>query len=199
METIRRCPWANGTELINYHDQEWGRELHDGPKLYELLMLEAMQSGLSWLTILKKREHMREVFDHFQPEKIAQYQEEKVQELLRDPGILRNERKIRAVIRNAQCYMKLQERGIHFEEYIWEFCGHRPLLRYPESMADLPSYDERAVEMSKALKKEGFQYVGPVVCYAFMQSAGMVNDHMVWCFCRNEERGCRSASASPGL
>ncbi len=186
MEEIRRCPWANGPELIQYHDQEWGRELHDSQKLYELLMLEAMQSGLSWLTILKKREHMRKVFDGFCPEIIAYYDEEKIKELMNDPEILRNERKIRAVIRNAQCYMKMQGQGICFEEYVWSFSDHEPLIRYPERMEDLPPYDERAVKMSKALKKEGFQYVGPVVCYSFMQSAGMVNDHMTWCFCRNE-------------
>jgi DNA-3-methyladenine glycosylase I len=183
MDTRTRCEWGSGHPLyIEYHDTEWGVPLHDDRKLFELLILEGMQAGLSWLTILKKRENFRRAFDGFDPARVAAYDERKVADLLADPGIIRNERKIRAAIQNAGAFLAVQEESGSFDAYIWQFVGGRPKKSAWKTMADLPARTPESEAMSRDLKRRGFSFVGPTICYAFMQATGMVNDHMVDCF-----------------
>lgn len=171
-DTITRCSWANQNELLaSYHDQEWGVEMHVDRELFEMLSLEGAQAGLSWLTVLKKRDRYRQVFDNFDPNKISKYTEVKRTELLSDPGIIRNKLKINAFIENAKAYLKLQDDLGSFDKYIWSFKPEDPKEAILASEA-----------MSKDLKKRGFKFVGPTICYAFMQAIGMVNDHERGCF-----------------
>ena len=176
------CPWCTGFDLYRqYHDNEWGVPLRDERALFELLILEGAQAGLSWSTVLKKREHYRQVFDGFKPEVIAAYDEAKVTALLADPGIIRNRAKVTATIANAKAYLTIKEGGQSFSDYLWQFVDHTPIQNAWQNMAEVPTSTPQAVAMSKALQKLGFKFVGPTICYAFMQAAGMVNDHLVSC------------------
>ena len=176
------CPWCTGFDLYRqYHDEEWGVPLRDDRALFELLNLEGAQAGLSWSTVLKKREHYRLVFDGFQPEIIARYDETKVAALLADPGIIRNRAKVAATIQNAKVFLSLKESGQSFSETLWQFVDGQPIQNSWQSMSEVPTSTPQAVAMSKALQKIGFKFVGPTICYAFMQASGMVNDHLVSC------------------
>ena len=183
----KRCPWA-GTDpiYITYHDTEWGVPLHDDRKLFEFLILDGAQAGLSWITILKKRQNYRKAFDNFNPRKIARYDTRKISELLLNQGIIRNRLKIEAAVQNARSFLELQIEFGTFDTYIWQFVGGQTLKNRWETIAEIPAYTDESVAMSKDLKKRGFKFVGPTICYAFMQAAGMVNDHTLDCFRYNE-------------
>ena len=177
-----RCPWCEGFELYrDYHDKEWGKPLRDDRALFELLILEGAQAGLSWATVLKKREHYRKVFDGFQPELIAQYGDAKVAALLADPGIIRNRAKVAATIQNAKSFLSLTREGRSFSEFLWEFVGGIPIQNSWTSLSEVPSTTAQSDAMSKALLQAGFKFVGSTICYALMQAAGMVNDHLITC------------------
>ena len=179
---MQRCPWCEGFDLYrHYHDTEWGVPLHDDLALFELINLEGAQAGLSWSTVLKKRDTYRAAFDQFDPEKIARYDAHKVAELLADPGIVRNRLKVAATISNAQAYLALQASGQGFGQFVWQFVGHQTLQHQRRSLSDVPAQTAESDAMSKALKKAGFKFVGSTICYAFMQASGMVNDHLVSC------------------
>ena len=186
----QRCGWVNLHEplYVAYHDHEWGLPCHDEHKLFEMLCLEGAQAGLSWITILKKRENYRAAFDDFDPEQIARYDEEKVAALLNNPGIVRNRLKVRAFIRNAQAFLRIQAEHGSFDAYIWRFVDGQPLINHRQSLRDIPAQTAEAEAMSKELKKRGFTFVGPTICYAFMQAVGMVNDHTIDCFCHPDQR-----------
>jgi DNA-3-methyladenine glycosylase I len=179
---MQRCPWCEGFELYrHYHDTEWGVPLRDDRALFELINLEGAQAGLSWSTVLKKRETYRLAFDQFDPEKIARYDAAKVAELLANPGIVRNRLKVAATISNAQAYLALQASGQSLSQFVWQFVGGQPQQHQRLSMREVPAQTPEADAMSKALKKAGFKFVGSTICYAFMQASGMVNDHLVSC------------------
>lgn len=165
-----------------YHDNEWGVPLHDDQKLFEFLVLDAFQAGLSWQTIINKREHFRKAFDGFDPHLIAAYNSQKIEALMQDPGIIRNRLKINATIGNARAFLRLQQEHGSFDNYIWQFTGGTTLVNRFETLADIPARTAQSDAMSKALVSEGFKFVGSTICYAFMQAAGMVNDHLVSCF-----------------
>jgi DNA-3-methyladenine glycosylase I len=178
-----RCEWAGTDPLyVAYHDQEWGVPVHDDRTLFEFLVLEGAQAGLSWSTILRKRENYRLAFDNFDPVKVAQYDEMKVAELLANPGIIRNRLKIHAAIQNARSFLAVQDEFGSFNAYIWQFVGGKPLVNARQSMAEIPSETPESRLMSKDLIRRGFKFVGPTICYAHMQATGMVNDHAVYCF-----------------
>ncbi len=179
---IVRCHWAANDLNIPYHDEEWGVPLHDDRALFELLILEGAQAGLSWDTVLKKRPRYREVFDGFDVEKVARYDKKKVRELLQDPGIIRNKLKIAATISNAQAFLKVQEEFATFDAYIWRFVGGKPKQNSWKTHKRLPAKTSESDAMSKDLQKRGFRFVGSTICYAFMQATGMVNDHLVSCY-----------------
>lgn len=185
--TVTRCAWA-GTEAlyVAYHDQEWGVPVHNDRILFEFLILEGAQAGLSWSTILRKRENYRLAFDGFDPARVAQYGEEKLIELLNNPGIVRNRLKINAAIQNARAFLKVQEEYGSFDAYIWQFTGGKPIVNTWKTMAELPAETAESRRMSKDLIQRGFRFVGPTICYAHMQATGMVNDHTVDCFRYNE-------------
>ena len=178
-----RCEWCGDDPLyVAYHDEEWGTPVHDDRRLYEFLVLEGAQAGLSWLTILKKREHYCTAFDGFEIERVARYTEDDVARLLADPGIVRNRRKIESAIRNARAALEVREAFGSLDAYLWRFVGGRPIQNAFRSMADIPAKTEISEAMSRDLKKRGFSFVGPTICYAHMQATGMVNDHVVDCF-----------------
>lgn len=184
---MNRCSWATQSDLEReYHDKEWGVPNYDDRHLFEMLILEGAQAGLSWLTVLKKRESYREAFDHFEPEKIARYDEAKRAELLSNTGIIRNRLKVDAAIQNANAYLDVADSHGSFSEYIWGFVDGEPIINHFESMSQVPADTERSKAMSKQLKKDGFKFVGPTICYAFMQAVGMVNDHTPDCFRHDE-------------
>ena len=180
---IKRCAWA-GTDprYIRYHDEEWGVPVHDDQFLFEFLILEGAQAGLSWSTILNKREHYREAFDRFDPVVVATYDEAKIESLLQDPGIVRNRRKVEAAITNARAVLAVKEEFGSFDRYIWRFVGGRTIQNAWTSIEEIPTQTPESIAMSKDLKRRGFKFVGPTICYAFMQAVGMVNDHTVDCF-----------------
>jgi DNA-3-methyladenine glycosylase I len=180
---VVRCEWV-GTDqlLVDYHDQEWGVPLHDDRKLFEFLILEGMQAGLSWMTILRKRENFRRAFDNFNPRKIAEYDQSKLEALLTDAGIIRHRGKIAAAINNAKAFLDLQSEYGSFEAYMWQFVGGKPKVNSWKTMQELPAKTNESIAMSKDLIKRGFKFVGPTICYAHMQAVGMVNDHTVDCF-----------------
>jgi len=182
-----RCPWAvyNGWNQI-YHDTEWGVPLHDDTMLFEFLILDAFQAGLSWLTILKKRENFRKAFDNFDANIIATYSEDKIQTLMQDNGIIRNQMKIRAAVSNAQAFLKLQKEYGSFDKYIWQFTNYQSIVNKWHDHTHVPVSTKESDSMSKSLKKNGFKFVGTTICYAFMQASGMINDHTVSCFRYNE-------------
>ena len=178
-----RCPWGDSHPLyVAYHDREWGVPLHDDRRLFEMLCLEGAQAGLSWLTILKKRAHYRTAFDRFDPRKVARYDARKRRALLADPGIIRNRLKVEAFVANAQAFLDVQREIGSFDAYIWRFVGGRPIVNRRRTMKDVPARTPEAEAMSRDLKRRGFRFVGPTICYAFMQATGMVNDHLVTCF-----------------
>jgi DNA-3-methyladenine glycosylase I len=179
---IKRCHWATSELNIPYHDEEWGVPLHDDRELFELLILEGAQAGLSWETVLKKRARYREVFDGFDVEKVARYDKKKVRELLKDAGIIRNKLKIAATISNARAFLKVQDEFGSFDKYIWQFVGGTPKQNAWKTHNSLPAKTAESDAMSKDLQKRGFRFVGSTICYAFMQASGMVNDHLVSCF-----------------
>ena len=188
MTTMRnRCKWA-GTDpiYITYHDTEWGVPLHEDGKLFEFLILEGTQAGLSWITILKKRQNYRQAFDHFNPQKIARYDSRKIKQLLSNRGIIRNKLKIEAAVVNARSFLSVQKEFGSFDAYIWQFVGGRIRKNRWKSISEIPAYTEESKAMSKDLKNRGFKFVGPTICYAFMQAVGMVNDHTLNCFRYNE-------------
>lgn len=187
---MARCPWCEGFDLYRcYHDEEWGLPLRDDRALFELLLLEGAQAGLSWATILKKREHYREVFDGFLPAKIAAYDDAKLAQLLTDPGIVRNRAKVAAARQNAQAYLDYTADGRSFSQLLWSFVGGEPRQNQWARLDQVPAQTPEAVAMSKALLRLGFKFVGPTICYAFMQAAGMVNDHLVSCPRHREVQG----------
>lgn len=178
-----RCGWCEKDQLYrDYHDQEWGVPVHDDQKIFEFLILEGMQAGLSWYTILKKREHFREAFDQFDPVKIARYDLEKVATLLSNLGIIRNQAKIKAVIKNAQAFLSIQEAYGNFNDYIWQFTEGKTIHTARHHLHDIPSHTPHSDALSKDLKQRGFNFVGTTICYAHMQATGMVNDHLIDCF-----------------
>ncbi|MBN2054793.1 DNA-3-methyladenine glycosylase I [bacterium] len=180
---IVRCDWALGSQMmIDYHDREWGVPLHDDLKLFEFLILDAFQAGLSWAITLNKRESMRRAFDGFNPELIAAYDDAKIETLRQDPGIIRNRLKIRAAIYNAEAFLRVRDEFGGFDPYIWRFVGGRPVRNGWRTMAEVPATSRESDAMSRDLKSRGFGFVGSTICYAFMQATGMVNDHLVNCF-----------------
>lgn len=179
----RRCAWAGEDPLyIAYHDEEWGVPVHDDRTLFEFLILEGAQAGLSWITILKKRENYRQAFDGFDPEKVARYDDARIQELLGNAGIVRNRLKIGSAVSNAQAFLETREEFGSFDDYIWRFTGGEPKINAWRTMAEVPATTPESDLMSKELKRRGFRFVGSTICYAFMQAVGMVNDHVTDCF-----------------
>ena len=176
-----RCPWATNEPNIAYHDKEWGVPVHDDRKLFEFLILEGAQAGLSWTTILNKRENYRKAFDGFRPEKIARYGAREVKRLLGDPGIVRNRLKIAATINNAKRFAAVREEFGSFDTYLWSFVGGRPIQNRRRRMADVPARTPESDAMSRDLLQRGFKFVGSTICYALMQATGMVNDHLITC------------------
>ena len=177
-----RCTWASNDLSIRYHDEEWGVPAHDDATLFEFLLLEGAQAGLSWDTILKKRENYRAAFDSFDPRKIARYDRRKIQSLMNDAGIIRNRLKIASAVANAKAFLKVQEEFGSFDAYIWQFAGGSPIVNSRRSSKQVPASTPQSDAMSKDLKKRGFSFVGTTICYAFMQAVGMVNDHLTGCF-----------------
>lgn len=183
MHTPTRCPWTGNDPLyIAYHDGEWGVPVVDEQRLFEMLLLEGAQAGLSWITILRKRERYRAVFDQFNPHAIAGYAPPRIEALLKDPGIVRNRLKIAAAVSNAQRFLEIAARPGGFSDYIWQFVDGRPVVNRWRTMAQVPATTPASDAMSKQLKKDGFKFVGSTICYAYMQAVGMVNDHLVACF-----------------
>ena len=176
-----RCPWAASEPNITYHDNEWGVPVHDDRKLFEFLILEGAQAGLSWTTILNKRENYRKAFDGFRPEKIARYGAREAKRLLADPGIVRNRLKIAATINNAKLYSNVREEFGSFDAYLWSFVGGQPIQNRRRHVTDVPARTTESDAMSRGLLKRGFKFVGSTICYALMQATGMVNDHLVTC------------------
>jgi DNA-3-methyladenine glycosylase I len=182
MPNVTRCGWARSEPNISYHDAEWGVPLHDDRGLFEFLILEGAQAGLSWETILKKRDNYREAFDGFDAACVARYTPKRVERLMANPGIVRNRLKIESAISNARAFLDVQKEAGSFDAYIWGFVGGKPRVNTVRGMGDVPASTPQSDAMSKDLKKRGFRFVGTTICYAFMQATGMVNDHAVECF-----------------
>jgi DNA-3-methyladenine glycosylase I len=180
--SLIRCSWARNPLAIRYHDEEWGVPQHDDARLFEFLILEGAQAGLSWDTILRKRENYRAAFEHFEPRRVARYDRRKIQSLLRDDGIIRNRLKIASAVQNAKAFLQVQDKFGSFDRYIWQFVGGKPKVNAWSSARQVPARTAESDAMSKDLKKRGFNFVGSTICYAFMQAVGMVNDHAVECF-----------------
>lgn len=183
MDDLTRCAWPGDDPLyVRYHDEEWGEPARDDQRLFEMLLLEGAQAGLSWITILKKRENYRAAFDGFDAHKIAHYDERNIAQLLNNPGIVRNKLKVAAFIHNAQRYLEVQLEFGTFSAYLWAFVGGQPIINQFASLREVPAETEVSRAMSQDLKKRGFKFVGPTICYAYMQSVGLVNDHVLSCF-----------------
>lgn len=182
MDTPERCPWCGDDPIyVHYHDTVWGRPEYDDLALFEKLCLDGQQAGLSWITILRKQENYRAAYDHFDPEKIVQYDESTVEALLSNPGIIRNRLKVQSIIKNARGYLDLRDKGTGFSDFLWSFVEHQPIQNRWRSFSEVPTATPESEAMSKALKRAGFTFVGPTIVYAFMQATGMVNDHLVAC------------------
>jgi DNA-3-methyladenine glycosylase I len=179
-----RCEWADADDplLLSYHDEEWGAPSHHDRHLFELLTLEGAQAGLSWVTILRKREGYRAAFQQFDPARVARFDARKIERLLKDPTIVRNRLKVESAVNNARCAVAVQDEFGSFDAYIWQFVGGVPIVGRPRRLSDLPSETRESNAMSKDLKRRGFRFIGPTVCYAFMQAGGLVNDHVTTCF-----------------
>ncbi|ACS83877.1 DNA-3-methyladenine glycosylase I [Musicola paradisiaca Ech703] len=186
-DAMKRCGWVTQDALyLDYHDNEWGKPCTNSQKLFELLCLEGQQAGLSWITVLKKREHYRRCFHDFDPHRVAVMTDDDVARLVQDSSIIRHRGKIEAIITNARAWIVMQAQGENFSDFIWAFVDHTPIVNHPVSLSDVPAKTAVSDAMSKALKKRGFKFIGSTICYAFMQAAGLVNDHVVDCFCRQE-------------
>ncbi|MCB6610874.1 DNA-3-methyladenine glycosylase I [[Clostridium] symbiosum] len=182
-----RCSWAGSTPIyMDYHDNEWGRPEHDDRKLFEMLILESMQAGLSWITVLNKREAFRAAFDGFDPEKIVRYGEDKIQELMENKGIIRNRLKINAAVNNAGAFLETVQKYGSFDQFIWAYVDHKPITNHWKTMEEMPANTPLSDKISKDLKKMGFKFVGSTIIYSFMQAIGMVNDHITDCFVYEE-------------
>ncbi|MCP3849119.1 MAG: DNA-3-methyladenine glycosylase I [Gammaproteobacteria bacterium] len=178
-----RCEWCSGDKLYQkYHDSEWGVPSYDDQHLFEMLILEGAQAGLSWITVLKKRAHYQKVFDHFDANKIALYDEKKIAQLLADPGIIRNRLKVNSTITNARLFIEIKEEYGSFSDYIWQFVNGQPIINHWKMLSNVPVSTKESDQMSKALKKRGFKFIGTTICYAYMQAVGMVNDHTLDCY-----------------
>jgi DNA-3-methyladenine glycosylase I len=186
-QNIQRCGWSGkDPEMIAYHDHEWGVPVHDDQKLFEFVVLDGFQAGLSWSTILKKRENFRNAFDHFDPVKIVTYDKDKIQSLLENPGIIRNRLKIEATVHNARCFLEVLEQTGSFDKYLWSFVNYSTIKNTRTDLSQIPATSPESDAMSKDMKKRGFKFAGSTICYAFMQAAGLVNDHLTACFRYNE-------------
>ena len=179
---MKRCEWAVNSLLERYHDHEWGVPLHNDKKLFEFLILDGAQAGLTWALILKRRKEYKKAFSNFQPEKIISYSKKDVNSLLKNKGIIRNKMKIESVINNAKRFLQVKDEFGSFHKYIWSFVGNKTIINSYKKWKEIPAYSEESKKMSGDLKKRGFTFVGPTICYAFMQSSGMVNDHITSCF-----------------
>ncbi|MFQ5580621.1 MAG: DNA-3-methyladenine glycosylase I [Nitrospiria bacterium] len=190
-ESLTRCPWVDLTkpDYVAYHDKEWGVPVHDDRLIFEFLTLESAQAGLSWYTVLRKRENYRLAFDQFNPEKIARYDARRVEVLLGDPGIIRNRLKVLATINNAQLFLNVQEEFGSFDKYIWQFVGGRPIINEIRTVEDYQASTKESDAMSKDMRKRGFKFMGSTICYAHMQATGMVNDHSIDCFRKGNRPG----------
>jgi DNA-3-methyladenine glycosylase I len=186
--SLSRCPWVDldKPDYIAYHDAEWGVPVHDDRRLFEFLTLESAQAGLSWYTVLRKRDSYRTAFDDFDPERVARYDDYKIEALLQNSGIIRNRRKVQAAVNNARRFLAVQEEFGSFDAYIWRFVGGEPILHEIRTIEEYPSQSPESEALSKDLKGRGFQFVGPVICYSHMQATGMINDHILDCFRRQE-------------
>lgn len=183
----QRCEWAGEDPLyISYHDHEWGKPVHNDQELFEFLLLEGAQAGLNWITILRKRENYRLAFDHFSPQKIAGYDQAKIEALLQNPGIIRNKLKVRSAVQNAQAFLRVQAEFGSFNNFIWAFVDNQPIVNRWERLSQIPAFTPLSESISKDLKKRGFNFVGPTIVYAYMQAVGMVNDHIITCFRYNQ-------------
>ena len=188
MKSKTRCDWVSEDEIyIDYHDNEWGKPVYDRQKLFEMLCLEGAQAGLSWITILKKRDGYRKAFANFVPEKIVKFNEAKIEKILTTGNVVRNKLKVRSVITNSKTLLAMEKEGIDFVEYIWSFVGGKPKINNWRSIKQIPAETKQSQAMSKDLKKRGFKFVGPTICYAFMQAVGMVDDHTINCFIRTKK------------
>ncbi len=184
---IKRCTWCGSDPLyVAYHDNEWGTPVHDDRHLFEMLILEGAQAGLSWLTILKKRDNYRQAFHQFDPHKVARYDDEDIHRLMQNAGIVRNRLKIEATIKNARGFLQIQKENSSFADYLWRYVDDMPVINTWQTVSDIPAHTPLSDQLSKDLKKRGFNFVGTTICYAFMQSIGMVNDHTTDCFRYNE-------------
>jgi DNA-3-methyladenine glycosylase I len=181
-DALVRCGWARREPNLSYHDREWGTPLHDERALFEFLVLEGAQAGLSWETILNKRDNYRAAFDDFDPAKVAAYGQAETERLLANPGIVRNKLKVAAAIQNARAFLAVQQEFGSFDAYVWRFVGGAPRQNTWASLADIPSQTDESLALSKDLLRRGFKFVGPTICYAFMQATGLVNDHLTGCF-----------------
>ena len=190
-----RCAWAKKEPNLSYHDKEWGTPVHDDRTLFEFLILEGAQAGLSWETILKKRDNYRRAFDNFDAKKIARYTPARIECLLQDPGIVRNRLKIESTIGNAKAFLATQKEFGNFDKYVWQFVGGRPKVNHWMTMKDVPASTPESDALSKDLRRRGFRFIGTTICYAFMQATGMVNDHLVSCFRRQASGVVRSGRA----
>ena len=188
MNNLCRCPWVDlsKSDYVAYHDEEWGVPVHDDRLLFEFLVLEGAQAGLSWYTVLRKRQHYRAAFDHFDPVKVARYDEQKVAELMGNPGLIRNRAKIEAAVGNARSFLAVQEAFGSFDAYLWRFIDGRPVVHELRSLADYPATSPESDALSKDLRGRGFKFVGSTICYAHMQATGMVNDHTLDCYRRQQ-------------
>ncbi len=194
---MKRCDWANSNALeIDHHDIEWGVPVHDDRLLFEMLILESAQSGLSWVTILQKREGYLKAFDHFDAQKISKYSTSKIEKLLKNPEIVRNKLKVNATVENAKRFLEIQKERGSFDAYIWSFVGGKPVNNAWNKHSQVPTSTPESAAMSKDLKKKGFKFVGPTTCYAYMQAIGMVNDHLVSCFRYKEVKKMHKASSA---
>ena len=179
----KRCDWSGTNELyVKYHDEEWGLPVHDDRIHFEMLILEGAQAGLSWITVLRKRENYKKAFDNFDVNKVARYTEKKIEKLLQNPGIIRNRLKVRSTVTNAQAFINVQKEFGSFDKYIWQFVNNKPIINKWKKMSDLPATSKESDALSKDLKKRGFKFVGSTIMYAHMQAIGMVNDHTTNCF-----------------
>lgn len=186
---MQRCGWVTQDPLyIDYHDNEWGKVEKQGQKLFEMLCLEGQQAGLSWITVLKKRENYRNCFHHFDPQTIAKMDEKDVEQLVLEPGIIRHRGKINAIITNARAYLAMEASGESFSDFVWSFVDQTPLVSHARTLAEIPASTPVSDAMSKALKKRGFKFIGSTICYSFMQACGLVNDHVSDCFCHPEQQ-----------
>lgn len=183
--TKQRCEWVPKDDqlYIDYHDKEWGIPVYDDQKLFEMLILEGAQAGLSWSTVLHKRQNYIELFDQFDPEKIVKYDDKKIASLLENPGIIRNKLKVNSVITNAKIMLEIKAEGQSFSDYIWQFVDGKPIVNKWKTVKEIPASTAESDVMSKTLKKRGFKFIGTTICYAYMQAVGMVNDHTTDCFC----------------